>query len=209
MKKIGILFLFFLPAIKICAAANEVNSKYIGGGVFTSEYSVAVNAPVLRVEKTIERLIREAVEDPEAMGEWALDGIGQSASGKDNLILGYNNCYFNPETGQFIAYLNIDVVGIKKMENVPFECALDRVEPPNATANSTKLTVFYTNFILKKAWGSLSTERIDDKTCTLRLNSYVKFGWFFNIFFTTHRYKENIDWRIKGFVQNLKEEAES
>ena len=204
-KKITFSFFLFFLATKIFA---EVNSVYNGSGVFTSEYAVVVNAPVQRVEKMIERLIKEAVENPEALDEWALKDIGKREGGGDSFILGFNRSEFDPETGKFVAYINIDLVGLKKMENVPFECHLHRVTP-NSTQNTTKLTVFYTNFILKDAWGSLSTERICDNTSVLRLNSYVKFGWFFNIFFTTRRYRENIDWRIRGFVQNLKTEAEN
>jgi hypothetical protein len=207
MKKL--LFpLFFLLCAARLFAANEVNSVYQGDGVFTSEYKVVVNAPILEVEKMIDRLIKEATETPETLDEWALVGIGQRGDGSDNVILGCNDVYFNPKTGQFIAYLNVDLVGIKKMENIPFECLLERAVPSNATKNVAKLIVFYTNFVLKEAWGSLTTERIDDQSCILRCNARIKFGWFFNLFFTTHKYKENVDWRIKQFVGNLKKEVE-
>jgi hypothetical protein len=36
----------------------------------------------------------------------------------------------------------------------------------------------------------------------------LKFGWFFNIFITKKRYKSIIEWRIKKFSENIKDECE-
>ena len=42
----------------------------------------------------------------------------------------------------------------------------------------------------------------------LVLESHVKFGWFFNIFITQNRFKLIMEWRLKRFIHNLKDEAE-
>ena len=40
------------------------------------------------------------------------------------------------------------------------------------------------------------------------LESHAQFGWFFNIFITQSRYKSIMEWRLKQYVHNLKNEAE-
>ena len=40
----------------------------------------------------------------------------------------------------------------------------------------------------------------------MRVN--VTFNWFFNLFITQRRYADLIEWRITGFLNNMKQETE-
>lgn len=37
---------------------------------------------------------------------------------------------------------------------------------------------------------------------------HIRFGWFFNIFITQKRYRDIVEWRMQGFMNNMRDEAE-
>lgn len=66
------------------------------------------------------------------------------------------------------------------------------------------MDILYSSSLLKKANGTLLVKN-DNGIVTLQFDCYVTFGWFFNIFVTNRRYRNLIEWRVKGMIDNFKE----
>ena len=59
---------------------------------------------------------------------------------------------------------------------------------------------------MKKAFGTFYIIPISNNQVMLVIDVHMKFGWFFNIFVTQNIYKSVFEWRIQGFMNNMRKE---
>jgi len=84
----------------------------------------------------------------------------------------------------------------------------DMIKTKNADGSlNVKISIHKSNFLIKKAHGTFFV--LPQKVgflYVMRVN--VTFNWFFNLFITQRRYADLIEWRITGFLNNMKQETE-
>ena len=64
------------------------------------------------------------------------------------------------------------------------------------------------NNVMKSMNNAFTVNPTKNKGVWYTLDSRVRFGWFFDIFITQKKFKAIMEWRLKKFVHNLKDEAE-
>jgi len=67
--------------------------------------------------------------------------------------------------------------------------------------------IIYSSLLLKYALGTVTIVQQKNHELLFITNVSIKFGWFFNIFITKRRYKSIVEWRIKKFTDNIKNEC--
>ncbi len=213
MKKLLLTFYIAFVALSLNAtkviSADTIYSQYKDREHSTFS-SISVNASKEVCMEMIADLIDQFRGDPEELFQWAFVGIGKQEgdkSDKNEVLLILKQALYDKKSEIGTLVFDIDVKGFAGYKDVRIDSKVSQYEV-DSLVDAVSVDVFYSNSLLKKTYGMFFVEELDENNTQLSIDIHVRFGWFFNIFITKRRYKNLVEWRTAGFMNNLKKEAE-
>lgn len=206
MKKLLFYILLFCFTTNLWAT-NHILTTSKEDGFYRTYCQKIVHCSNRTANEVIDDFIGQFRGNPEVLFEWALKGLGrQNDQERNEVLLVLKQATFDPETGIGHIYCDIET-GIKNFRNIDIESKVTK-EIKEDGSSHILVDIFHSNLSLKKAFGTFVIYPQEDGTQLFAITINVKFNWFFDIFITKKRYKNLIEWRTEGFVNNLKTEAE-
>ena len=146
--------------------------------------------------------------DPELLFEWALKGVGkQEDDEKDAILLVLKSTVYNPQTSVGSIKTDIVVPGFTTFRDVDIESKVTKEQLKDGSIRVT-VDVYYSNSFLKKAYGTYHIYPNGSDKVTLKIHTYIRFGWFFDLFITQRRYRNLAEFRVDKFMDNMRKESE-
>ena len=208
MNKSTVLIILFLSVLSALSASplDSISTTY-NEGEFTTYSQVWVNATDTicnAVSKDYDYQMRYNLD---ALLPWALKGMNLRKEKKELMMFYFKSTSFNKETSVLRGIGDVLVPGVVTIPNIYVDCKLTGKQ--STTGRSTVyLNLLSSNGFIKNMNNSFSIIPSRSKGNWFILETHVKFGWFFNIFITQNRFKIIMEWRLKRFIHNLKDEAE-
>ena len=210
MKKQFILLLSFLYLSTTLKASNDTNDSIktvYQDGQFKTEYKIKVKASELIASEVANDLLKDFHHHPDNLFNWALKDLGLQETTKNDVIFILKSSITDTKTGITHGIFDIIVPHFTTFNNVKVNAIVSRTNYNNGKMKVTS-NIIYSSLLLKNALGILNIIRLNKNELFFITNVSIKFGWFFNIFITRKRYKSIVEWRIKKFTENLKNECE-
>lgn len=186
---------------------GQTISEYKDGRYFHTNSTITVNAPMEQVAEALNDLLNGLKKSPTKDLKWAFDGLSKSKSVDDNVKLFEKNVTYDKATSDYS--ITMLMITDNKSE---YEFKIEG-ELKNVTYNTGRrevcLHVTKKVKVLSDGLISITAVPKDDNTTILMLHSKLKFGFIIDMFFTQKRYKEIIEWRLAGFLSNIKKRAEA
>ncbi len=192
----------------LAAANDSISTRYVKGE-FISYCSVDANAPMAVGDSVVEDLVDQITSDYEQLFTWAFKGLGQQGEDdeRDEVVLIVKQSTFDKMSGLCHMVVDIDVPHVTKFSDVPINSRVLQTKLADGTTR-VDVDIYYSNAVLKKAYGTFFVKKLAENRIEMSVEIHVRFGWFFNIFITQRRFRNIVEWRMQGFMNNLREEAE-
>lgn len=205
----------FIPSIvaaMLCVLANIV---YAGipvrdtvytqykDGAFRTYSTVVVSCPLDTAETVLDDFIAQFRGDPDLLFEWALRDLGVQE--EDDIQIDLQKTLYDPETGIGIIVTDLIIPGFTTFEDIQIQSKITKSYLKNKTVK-VFVDVYNLNYFMKKAFGTFYIIPVSDNQVMLAIDVHMKFGWFFNIFVTQSVYANVFEWRIQGFMNNMRVE---
>lgn len=177
-------------------------------GLFHSYAQIKAHADGATAHAVVNDFIDQFRGDPNLLFEWALKGLGRQGEGeKDAITLHLKSTTFDKQTNIGVIKTDIEVQGFRTFKDISIESKV--VKRTDSSGKTTvDVEVFYSNFVLRKAYGAFYITPLSEKEVLLSVEMFVRFGWFFDLFITQKRYCNLSEFRIEGFLRNMKSESE-
>ncbi len=202
-----LLLLVCFPGL-ICAQSTPYlsNTKtiYSDDKVYTSVSKTTVNASLNTANKVLDKFIDDLIKNPKSLFNTIFEGLGKQSSGKDLVLIEYKDYHYDKNTGLYTGTLNV-LIGSVKLMNIDFTGKITKKNISEKISEAI-FELVEINSIVKIANGSILVKKLNDQTIEITQTANVKFGWFFNMFFTLNTYKSTAEWRLDKFLQNIKRE---
>ena len=177
-------------------------------GVFHTYCQRATITDKNTAEEVVDDFISEFRGDPELLFKWALKGVGQqNDTEKDAVILLFKETTFSPATSIGVIKTDVIVPGFTTYKDVNIESRVTKQKLHNEEVR-VNVDIFYSNALLKKAYGTYHIIPIEENKVLICMNTYVRFGWFFDLFITQRRYRNLMEFRVGKFMDNMSNECE-
>ena len=207
MKRILFILLIITPSLYLFG--RDSVSTYYQQGEFISYCSVVTEVPLKVADSVVDDLISQFRGDPELLFEWAFKDLGKQPGdkSKNDVLIKLKLATFDKMTGKSLLLTDVIVSDYTTYENVAIESKVTKTKM-NSGKTRVFVDIFYSNALLKKAYGTFFVVPLDENRVMMSVQIHVRFGWFFNIFITQKRYRNLVEWRMKGFMNNMRNEAE-
>lgn len=202
-----ILSAFLCVCFVASANPNDSISTVYKNGEFYTVYRLYVNASDSVNNRVLSNFDQQMCYNLDGLFPWALKKMNLRKEKTEMMMFYFKTTSFNKQTNVLRAVGDVIIPGITTIDNIVVDSRLSSKKFKNGTS-AVHLDLISANGFIKKMNSSFSTQPRKDNGCWYVLESRVKFGWFFDIFITQNRYKSIMEWRLKQFVRNLKEEAE-
>ena len=177
-------------------------------GVFYTYCQMATVSDMQTAEEVVDDFISEFRGDPQLLFEWAMKGVGQQNDAeKDAVILDLKETTFDPSTSIGVIKTDVIVPGFTTYRDVNLESRVLKHHLSNGELR-VDVDIFYSNALLKKAYGTYHVIPMGKEKVLICMNTYIKFGWFFDLFITHRRYRNLAEFRIHKFMDNMRLECE-
>jgi len=143
----------------------------------------------------------------DALFGWALKGMNLRKERNELMIFYFKSTKYDKETNTIRGIGDVIVPGIITFPNIIVDSRLTDKKQANGE-KTINIDLLYSDGFLKKMFGTFAVIPKKNNTALYTLNTHIRFGWFFNIFITQNRFKKIMEWRLKKFVHNLRDEAE-
>lgn len=208
MRKRNILFLFcFSFVATLMASTNDSVSTVYKNSEFVTYCQVLVNASdsiSYDVTSDFENQMRYNLD---GLFTWALKGMNLRKEKNELMVFYFKSTTYNKETNIIRGVGDVIVPGIITFPNIKVDSRLSERRYTNKKT-AVNIDLLYSDGFLKKMVGTFTAIPRKNKTTLYTLETHIRFGWFFNIFITQNRFKSIMEWRLKRFIHNLKNEAE-
>ena len=202
-----ILILMTCMPISIQALRLGTSSEYRNGSFYTSVVCL-VDAPYAKVSATLDEVDAGMKESPTKSIPWAWRNLGQRRNPDGNdLRLSENGVSYDEKTSAYKLNMLVGVQGDEDPMSFVVEGFLHDYH--TRYGNTLHLQITKKIKILSNADFRVAASPYGANRTLLQLNTQICFGWFFSMFFTQKRYKSVMEWRLQGFVANLKQHAEN
>lgn len=208
MKKHCLLILFCsLLAIFVQASPTDSISTTYSDGEFVTYCRVWVNASDSTSNTVTRDFDYQMRYKLDALFSWALKGMNLRKEKNELMMFYFKSTSFNKETNVLRGIGDAIVPGIITVPDVIVDSRLTSKKFANGRS-AVYIDLLSANGFIKNMNCSFGVVPKKEKGVWYTLETRVKFGWFFNLFITQSRYKQIMEWRLKRFVHNLKDEAE-
>ena len=208
MRKQILLLLSFLYVLTPLMALpdDSLKTDYLEGH-FRTQYKTKVKASDLIAQDVASDLIKDFHNSPGNLFNWALKDLGLQDKKKNDVIFILKTSNTDSKTGVTHGEFDIIVPYFTTFKNVKVDAIVSKSKYVNGEMKVTA-NIIYSSLLLKYAVGTVTIVQQKNNELLFITNVSIKFGWFFNIFITKNRYKSIVEWRIKKFTENLKNECE-
>ncbi len=198
-------YLFILLSINIFALGTDSISTVYRDGEFVTQYQVRVKAPTKITNEVSDYLVNDFHNSPNNLFNWALKDLGLQNKNNE-LIIVFKSSTNEEKTNITHGVFDIVVPGIITFSGIKVDA---KVIKTRYTNGDTKVTanIMYSSMLMKNALGTITVIPQLNNEQLLVTNVKIQFGWFFNIFITKKRYKSIVEWRIKKFTENIRNEC--
>jgi hypothetical protein len=205
-RQLTSFFLFCAVFVKITASQNETIETRYENGHFITSCVVPIEASEEATSSIMDDFIAQFRSDLPQLFSWAFKDMGLQGEGDELIVYHLKSSEYDEKTDMIHGKMDAIVPKIIAFRDIAIDGKMYKKE-----VNNERMVVQYdilkaTNFI-KEAGATFTITRENDKNALCRLDVHVKFGWFFNIFITQKRYRQNLEWRFAQLAKNLKEEA--
>ena len=203
---LGILLLFLLTTPAVASPVDSISTVY-KNGEFVTYCQVLVNASDTTCNKVSMDFDHQMRYNLDALFSWALKGMNLRKERNELMMFYFKSTSFNKETNVIRAVGDVIVPGIITIPNIFVDSKITSKKYVNGKS-TVYLDLQSANGFMKNMNNSFSVIPKKDKGVWITLESHIRFGWFFDIFITQTRFKAIMEWRLKRFIHNLKDEAE-
>lgn len=189
-------------ALGVASQNDSIFTTYTDGQ-FSTYYKIPVSCTTTEAEEVLDDFISQFRGDPDLLFEWALHGLGSQQG--DDLLIDLKQTLYDAETGIGTIITDLIIPGFTTFKDITIESKITKTYLPNK-AVKVFVDVYNLNFFMKKAYGTYYIIPVSSNQVMLAIDVHMKFGWFFNIFITQNIYKKIFEWRIHGFMHNMKKE---
>ena len=208
MKNRTILFLFFLiiTTTSKASAPDSISTVY-KNGEFITYSQVWVDASDSISNGVTSDFVYQMHNNLDALFGWALKGLNLRKEKNELMVFYFKSTNYNKETHTIRGVGDVIVPGIITFPNIIVDSRLTEKKYTNGKS-TVNIDLLYSDGFLKKMYGTFTVIPRRNNTSFFILETHIRFGWFFNIFITQSRFHKILEWRLKKFVHNLKDEAE-
>ena len=202
-----LLFLFFTIAFTTKATPLDSISTVYKDGEFITYSQVLVDASDSISNRVSNDFVYQMHYNLDALFGWALKGMNLRKEKNELMVFYFKSTAYNKESQIIRGIGDVIVPGIITFPNIIIDSRL--TERKFTTGKSTiNIDLLYSDGFLKKMFGRFTIIPKRNNASLFTLETHIRFGWFFNIFITQNRFKKILEWRLKKFVHNLRDEAE-
>ncbi|MDR0371176.1 MAG: hypothetical protein LBH80_04910 [Prevotellaceae bacterium] len=208
MKKLQLTPFFLLCAVFVEIAASQhetIETRYENGRFITS-CVVPIEASEKATSSIMDDFIVQFGSDLPQLFTWAFKGMGLQGEGDELIVYHLKSSEYDEKTKMIHGKMDAIIPKIITFRDIGIDGKMYKKEVSNKRIVVQYDILKATNFI-KEAGATFTITRENDTNALCRLDVQVKFGWFFNIFITQKRYRQNLEWRFEQLAKNLKEEA--
>ena len=210
MKKELILACFFvLFCGKTFGKCNDTIWTTYEKGLYFSEAEACVKCSFKDAQSVVNLFINQFSNDFRKLFEWAFANLGEQKDDeeKNSFLLEVKRTEFDKMSGISTIIADVVVPKVRRFKNVEIKSKVT-LTSDSATYHNVYIDIFYSNALLKKAYGTFFVQKNKNNQVVIKTNIYVRFGWFFNIFVTKKMYKKVVEWRLEEFLNNFKTKME-
>lgn len=207
----------YILAILICmiaagahASRSDTIFSYYRKGEHVTHGCIYADARKEVCMDMVADLISQFRGNPDQLFGWAFKGLGRQegdGNGKNEVLIQLNQALYDPSTQIGTLVMDIIVPGLTTFDDVNIESRVTQKDQ-NDTVSEVSVDIFYSNSLLKKAYGTFFVTQSSEGGTYLSIDIHIRFGWFFNLFITQRRYRNIVEWRTDGFLKNLRDDAE-
>ena len=201
------LILCLLISPTLAAGTDSTITTVYKNGEFISQYKTTFKATNKTVGDVTDHLITDFHHSPENLFNWALKGLGLEDKKNAELIFVVKPSHFDEKTGITHGHFDVLVPHFTTFKDVKVDAIAAKKNYKNGETK-VSVDIIYSSFLLKNGVAAVTIIPQKDGEQLLIADVKLKFGWFFNIFITKKRYKSIIEWRIKKFSENIRDECE-
>jgi len=208
MKNRYFLFLIFIPFVFTTKASSiDSISTIYKNGEFITYSQVWVNASDSISNGVASDFVYQMHYNLDGLFGWALKGMNLRKEKNEMMVFYFKSTKYNKDTHTIRGIGDVIVPGIITFPNINIDSKITEIK--YTTGKSTvNIDLLYSDGFLKKMFGAFNVIPKGDKATLYTLETHIRFGWFFNIFITQYRFKKIMEWRLKKFVFNIRDEAE-
>lgn len=195
-----------LPTALLKASPTDSIATFYKDGKFTTYCHVWVNASDTVCSAVMRDYDYQMCYNLDALYPWALKGMNLRKEKNELMMFYFKSTSFNRETRILRGVGDVLVPGVITIPNIYVDCKLSGKQ--SVKSNVVNLNLLSSNGFIRDMNNSFIVTSSKGKGNWFILETHVKFGWFFNIFITQNRFKIIMEWRLKRFIHNLKDEAE-
>ena len=208
MKNRYILFLIFLPFVFTSKASSiDSISTIYKNGEFITYSQVWVDASDSISNGVANDFVYQMHYNLDGLFGWALKGMNLRKEKNELMVFYFKSTKYNKDTHTIRGIGDVIVPGIITFPNIIIDSKLTEKKYTNGKS-TVNIDLLYSDGFLKKMYGIFTIIPKRNNTSLFTLETHIRFGWFFNIFITQHRFKQIMEWRLKKLVHNLRDEAE-
>ena len=197
--------LFFTGCLM--ASPTDSISTFYKNGEFVTYCQVYVNATDSVSNSVTKDFDYQMRYNLDALFSWALKGMNLRKEHNETMMFYFKSTSYLKETNVLRAVGDVIVPGVITIPDIYVDSRLTSKIYKNGKS-TVYIDLLTANGFMKSMNNAFTVNPTKNKGVWYTLDSRVRFGWFFDIFITQKKFKAIMEWRLKKFVHNLKDEAE-
>jgi len=206
-KKSCLVFVFCFFAVLYCNAGGQdsVSTVYRKGEYITTTI-LKVNASPVTMNAVIDDFLYQTRYNLDGLYNWALVGLKLRKEADDIIIFNFKSTEYDLKKDVIKGVGEVVVPGIITFPEIHVNSRMTKkvLSNENITVN---IDVLYSDAFLKKTNAIFRLVPNDTKSCTISLETRVKFGWFFDFFISHSLFRQIMEWRFVRLMKNIGNEA--
>ena len=198
------LILIVFVSVLYAGTTDSISTVYYDKE-FHTQYQTKVKVSSKIAVEVADYLVNDFHTTPGNLFNWALKDLGLQNT-NDELIFVLKSSETDFKTGVTYGKFDIVVQHITTFKDIKVNAIVAKTRFANKEIK-VSADIIYSTLLLKKGIGTIKFIPQSNDEQILITNVDLRFGWFFNIFITKKRYKSIVEWRIKKFTENIKNEC--
>ncbi len=206
MKRIftNIVFICAFIIYGYALPVDSISTTY-KDGVFSTQYLTKTKVSGQVISAVTDDLVTDFHNSSTHLFDWALKDLGLQNEGNELIII-LKSSFHDVKTNITHGLFDIEVPYFTTFKDVKVDAIVTKAINNGVTKVSAN--IIYSSLLLNNCQASLYIIPQKNNELYFYTNVNIKFGWFFNIFITKRRYKSIVEWRVKKFTENMKQECE-
>ena len=201
-----LLFIFCIEFTILASPTDSISTVYLDGE-FITYCQVLANASDSISNSVVNDFDYQMRYNLDGLFGWALKGLNLRKEKDDLIIFYFKTTSYNKNTKIIRGIGDVIIPNIITFPDIIVDSKLSKKRYKNGKSE-VNIDLLYSNGFMKKMFGTFTVIPKKENGTLYIFENKVRFGWFFDIFITQKRFKTIMEWRLKRFVHNLKDEAE-